>query len=131
MRRNVLIACGLLAVVVLAAAVVALTAKRPEWTTSSPAALAEFQKGLDANEKVYYDEARAHFAKAMEIDPNFIMAKYFLTESSIPRAPIRRRRSFSRKLSTRTCRGSRSVSASWSNTPLRDRRKTPRQARRS
>ena len=81
MRRNVLIACGLLAVVVLAAAVVALTAKRPEWTTSSPAALAEFQKGLDANEKVYYDEARAHFAKAMEIDPNFIMAKYFLMGS--------------------------------------------------
>ena len=33
MRRNVLITCVLLAIVVIAAAVVALTSKRPEWTT--------------------------------------------------------------------------------------------------
>ncbi|MGD1148740.1 MAG: tetratricopeptide repeat protein [Thermoanaerobaculaceae bacterium] len=78
MRRNILIAGVLLAVVVIGVAVVTVTAKRPEWSTSSPEALAEFQKGLDASDKFYYEEARAHFAKAMELDPNFLMAKYFL-----------------------------------------------------
>ena len=77
MRRNVLITCVLLAIVVIAAAVVALTSKRPEWTTSSPEALAEFQKGLDASDKLYYAEARAHFTKAVELDPNFLVVKYF------------------------------------------------------
>ncbi len=78
MRRNVLIVCVLLGIVVIAAAVVTLTAKRPEWSTSSPEALAEFQQGLDAGDKLYYPEARAHFTKAVELDPTFLMAKYFL-----------------------------------------------------
>jgi tetratricopeptide (TPR) repeat protein len=77
MRRNVLIVCVLLGIVVIAA-VVTLTARRSEWTTSSPEALAEFRQGLDANDKLYYPEARAHFTKAMELDPTFLMAKYFL-----------------------------------------------------
>jgi tetratricopeptide (TPR) repeat protein len=59
----------------------ALTAKRLEWTTSSPEALAEFQKGLGTSEKYYVAEARTHFARAAELDPNFIMAKYFLMRS--------------------------------------------------
>ncbi len=62
-------------------AVVAVTGKRPEWTTSSPQALAEFTKGLEALEKIYRAEASADFAKAVEIDPNFVAAKYFLLKS--------------------------------------------------
>jgi len=78
MRRNVVIICVLCGIVVTAAAVVTLTAKHSEWSSSSPEALAEFQQGLDANDKLYYPEARAHFTKAMELDPAFLIAKYFL-----------------------------------------------------
>jgi len=80
-NRNLLIAGGFLAAVAVGAAAVRLTAHRPEWTTSSPAALSEFQKGLEARDKLYYDEARQHFAKAIEIDPGFVLAKYFLISS--------------------------------------------------
>ncbi len=78
MRRNLLIAAVLVAVVVAGVAVFGVSGKRPEWTTSSPKALAEFQKGLDATQKLYAADARAGFAKALELDPNFVMAKYFL-----------------------------------------------------
>ena len=78
MNRNILIAGGFLAVLAIGTTVVRLTSKRLEWTTSSPEALAEFQKGLEAREKIYYDEARLHFSKAVDLDPNFLMAKYFL-----------------------------------------------------
>jgi tetratricopeptide (TPR) repeat protein len=76
-----LIVLAALVVVVAVAAVVIVTGKRPEWTTSSPAALAEFTQGLEALDKVYRAEARAHFAKAAELDPNFVAAKYFLLRS--------------------------------------------------
>ncbi len=78
MRRNLLIAAVLVAVVVAGVAVFGVSGRRPEWTTSSPEALAEFQKGLDATQKLYAAEARAGFAKALDADPNFVMAKYFL-----------------------------------------------------
>ena len=82
MNRNILIAGGFLAIVAVGAAAVRLTTHRPEWTTSSTAAMSEFQKGLDAREKLYYDEARQHFAKAIELDPGFVLAKYFLISST-------------------------------------------------
>jgi tetratricopeptide (TPR) repeat protein len=70
-------------VVLLAGAVTAVvvTTRRPEWTTSSAEALAEFEQGQDAIEKVYYAEARAHFARALQLDPNFVVAKLFLARS--------------------------------------------------
>ena len=46
-----------------------------EWTTSSPEALAEFQAAVDAEMKLYYDEAREHFRRAYELDPDFQFAK--------------------------------------------------------
>ena len=46
-----------------------------EWTTDSPEALAEFQAAMDAEMKIYYDEAREHFRRAYEFDPEFVMAK--------------------------------------------------------
>jgi len=46
-----------------------------EWTTDSPEALAEFQAAMDAEMKLYYDEAREHFRRAYELDPDFQIAK--------------------------------------------------------
>ena len=66
-----------LAVVVLVAAGVTLVAlpRAPEWTTSSPEALAEFEAGQAAQRKIYLNEAREHFKKAYELDPDFLAAK--------------------------------------------------------
>lgn len=81
MRRKRLMGLAGLVILFAVVAVVAMTGKRPEWTTSSPAALAEFTKGLDALEKVYRAEARAHFAGAIALDPGFVAAKFFLLKS--------------------------------------------------
>jgi tetratricopeptide (TPR) repeat protein len=66
-----------LAVVVVVAAGVTLVAvpRAPEWTTSSPEALAEFEAGQAAYRKVYHDEAREHFKKAYDLDQDFLVAK--------------------------------------------------------
>lgn len=63
--------------IALAATAVALrcTSERPEWTTSSPAALQAFEQGLSAEKKIYRNEAREHFARAVELDPEFAMAR--------------------------------------------------------
>ena len=73
---------GLVAVVVIAAGVtlVALP-KGQEWTTSSPEALAEFEAGDSALWKLYHDEANRHFRRAVELDPDFIIAKLFVLNS--------------------------------------------------
>ena len=68
---------GVLLVVVVGALIV-FSGRRPTWTTSSPRALAEFDRGLDALQKVYYNEAAGDFEKALQIDPNFVAAKRFL-----------------------------------------------------
>jgi len=81
MRRNVLIGIALLVVAAAGVGVVAMSGRRSEWTTSSAEALADFEKGLDARDKLYYDEARLYLAKAVELDPNFLSAKYFLWAS--------------------------------------------------
>ncbi len=49
-----------------------------EWTSSSDEAVREFLQGLDAEMKVYHDEARIHFAKAVSLDPQFAAAKAML-----------------------------------------------------
>jgi len=54
---------------------VLLFRQAPEWTTASPEALQEFQRGLDARMKMYNDEAAAHFKRALELDPDFVAAK--------------------------------------------------------
>jgi tetratricopeptide (TPR) repeat protein len=72
---------GIPAVVVLAAAI-SLVAKptAPEWTTSSPEALKEFEAAMDAESKLYYPEAVRRFERAIELDPDFVMAKVMLAE---------------------------------------------------
>lgn len=66
-----------LAAVILIAAGVTLVAlpRAPEWTTSSPEALAEYEAGQAALRKIYFAEAREHFKKAYELDPDFLVAK--------------------------------------------------------
>ncbi len=49
--------------------------ERPEWTTASPAALAEYEAGLAADMKLYQADAQRHYEKALELDPDFVMAK--------------------------------------------------------
>jgi tetratricopeptide (TPR) repeat protein len=49
--------------------------KAPVWTTDSPEALAEFQRGLEARMKMYQGEAAVHFARALELDPDFVAAR--------------------------------------------------------
>lgn len=72
------IAIATLTVLVVAAAGIAAWAalrarERPEWTTDSPAALAEMRLGMDAFRKYYWQEARGHFQKALALDPQFAM----------------------------------------------------------
>jgi tetratricopeptide (TPR) repeat protein len=65
-----------LAGVVVAAAGVTLGVlpKEQEWTTASPEALAEFQAGVDAQMKVYEADAARQFERALELDPDFVIA---------------------------------------------------------
>lgn len=65
-----------LAAVVVAAAAVTLVAlpKAPDWTSTSPEAVAAFQAGMDAQMKVYYEDSRRNFQRAVELDPDFVIA---------------------------------------------------------
>jgi tetratricopeptide (TPR) repeat protein len=68
---------------VILAAVVSLIAlpSSPEWTTSSPEALAEFDAGMKAQNNLYYPDALRHFERAVELDPGFVMAKLELARA--------------------------------------------------
>lgn len=70
-----------------AAATVALSLlalpKGPEWTSSSPEAVKELEAGFDAQMKLYNDEAARHFQRALELDPDFVMAKMALPETKM------------------------------------------------
>jgi len=77
-KARVLVSAAVLLVVAVVGALLLLAPRRPEWTTSSPRALAEFNLGLDALQKVYHNEAAKHFRRALELDPTFVAAKRFL-----------------------------------------------------
>lgn len=79
MKRNVWLALAGLAVVAAGVSLVALP-KGPEWTTSSPEALAEFEEAMTAQMKLYEDEAAEHLARAVELDPDFVMAKLMYSD---------------------------------------------------
>ncbi|MEO8503752.1 MAG: hypothetical protein ABI609_07655 [Acidobacteriota bacterium] len=57
----------------------------PRWTSSSPAALAEFEQGLQAELKFYSEDAIAHYQKALELDPDMAMAHLHLL-TDMPKA---------------------------------------------
>ena len=84
MRRKLLLVVPVLVAVAALAAWAALRATRTtqEWTTSSPAALAAFEEGLTAERKLYHAEARAHFARAVALDPGFVAARVMLLRTT-------------------------------------------------
>ena len=51
-----------------------------EWTTSSPEALAAFEKGLEAQMKMYNAEASAYYETALQLDADFVAAKLALMQ---------------------------------------------------
>lgn len=72
---------GLVAVAVVAAAIsIIALPKGPEWTSSSPEALAEFELALQAKMKLYHVDVMEHLEKAVKLDPDFVMAHYLLAE---------------------------------------------------
>lgn len=62
----------------------------PKWTTESPQALKELELGFDAMMKHYEHESKAHFNRAVELDPGFAMAK--LGQLSFTYEPTERER---------------------------------------
>ncbi len=73
MKKPILL---LLIVVASAAVLYSLYRQEPqEWTTASDEALQEFQLGREAILRLYHDEARDHFDRALEIDSDFAAAK--------------------------------------------------------
>lgn len=71
-----------LAIVVVAVVAYSLVAlpKGAGWTTDSPEALAEFTAAVDAQMKLYHNEVQAHLEKAIELDPEFVIAKLYLAD---------------------------------------------------
>jgi tetratricopeptide (TPR) repeat protein len=67
---------ALAAVIVIGAGVtlVAVPADQ-EWTTSSPEALAEFEAAMDARFKLYGEDEMRHLERAVELDPDFVLAR--------------------------------------------------------
>jgi tetratricopeptide (TPR) repeat protein len=89
MRRIVLI--SLVALVFAGSAYWLRASRRPAWTTSSPEALAEYERGRDAAMRLYHADARAAYQRALELDPEFVAAKIALYETE-PEAKERERR---------------------------------------
>ncbi|MCP3957050.1 MAG: tetratricopeptide repeat protein [bacterium] len=81
-KKLLLISVSLGVLVLVAGGVVAyrLLSEPPrEWTTRSPRALKELEEGLADLKKMYRPDALRHFEKALELDPDFAMAKLELS----------------------------------------------------
>jgi tetratricopeptide (TPR) repeat protein len=78
MRRALL----LLVILVSGLLLVQRTRQPPPWTTDSAAARQALEAGLDAYMKIYTEDARAHFARAVALDPGFLVAKERLGRQS-------------------------------------------------
>ena len=80
MFRKILMAVAVLAVVGVIAGIV-FGPRRPRWTTSSIEAEAEFRAAMEASRKLYHNEVRTHLERALELDPDFVIAKVMVAES--------------------------------------------------
>jgi tetratricopeptide (TPR) repeat protein len=69
----------LLIAIIGGALMVATEMGESEWTTNSPEAEQELELGLAAIMKYYTQDAAEHFARALELDPNFVAAKLYLS----------------------------------------------------
>jgi Flp pilus assembly protein TadD len=74
MKRWIWLAVTAVIVIGIGVTLVALPGGR-EWTTDSPEALAAFEAGMAAQKKLYWEDAAEHFARAAELDPDFVVAK--------------------------------------------------------
>ncbi len=74
MKRGMWLAIAAAVVVAVGVTLVALP-RGPEWTTSSPEALREYQAAMDAEQKLYSGEVGEHLTRAYEADPGFLVAK--------------------------------------------------------
>ncbi|NOZ78460.1 MAG: tetratricopeptide repeat protein [Acidobacteria bacterium] len=81
MKKRMIVVAGV-AVVAIVVALVVSVERRPEWTTRSPRALAELNAAIDAQMKVYASDAKRHLERALQLDPNFVMAKFLLYEQT-------------------------------------------------
>jgi tetratricopeptide (TPR) repeat protein len=77
--------------VVVAGAGVGLLAlgKRPQWTSSSPEALAELEAALGSQMLLRLDEMRDHLEQALRLDPDMVAARLMLGELLQRRDPER------------------------------------------
>ena len=74
-KTLVLLALAILVAAAAAAAVRWLRPERPQWSSDSPAAIAELEAGERAMRQLYHAEAAEHFWRAVEHDPDFALAK--------------------------------------------------------
>lgn len=56
------------------------TEESEEWTTCSHAARKELELGLGDFERYYHGDAVVHFKRALDLDPDFVAAKLFLSD---------------------------------------------------
>lgn len=90
MKRWMIVVAGA-AVVAIVVALVVSVERRPEWTTRSPQALAELNAAIDAQMKVYASDAKRHLERALQLDPNFVMARFLLYEQTKMGTPAQRK----------------------------------------
>jgi tetratricopeptide (TPR) repeat protein len=94
MKRWYWIAIAAMIVVAVGVTLVAVP-RAPEWTTSSPESLAEYEAGLAEAKKFYFEEAREHFDRAYKLDPDFLVAKLRVAWNLRGRDPDRAEELFS------------------------------------
>ena len=73
-RRTVVVVSAVFLLVAGCLAAVYLTANRREVTTSSAAAYQAYREGVENDRRFYKKEARVLYARALSLDPNFVMA---------------------------------------------------------
>src|SRR5215467_6027094 len=84
-KRRILWALGILLLAGAGVAAALLLTNRRDVTTSSQAAYEAFQQAQLDRSRIYLKEARAGFAKALELDPNFALAMLNLADLSSDR----------------------------------------------
>jgi len=79
MKRWMWLALAAVVVLGVGVSLVALPAEQ-EWTTTSPQALAEFELAMEAKNKLYYEDQMEHLERALELDPDFALARLWSLE---------------------------------------------------
>lgn len=65
-----------LAVAAVAGVVLYVQSAEPRrWTTDSPEALAAYERGLEADMKLYFGDAVEHYSQALAADPDFVLPR--------------------------------------------------------